>query len=490
MTSKRQADLIAVNAYWFGINLSNGIITPLLLPYLVTLLVPSNSKNTALATLRVVGLSVAMLVQPIAGLLSDRSPSRFGRRRPFILVSALLSIGFVSVIGLTPSFFPSPLDPYFLKHFEVPTAFAILLMGLVFLQFASNIGQGALQGLIPDLVPETLRGRASGIKSVLELLPSVLIVLIGPWIDQGKVGQVVGVIIIGFLVTMAITLFRVPETPLQSPPKESLREPVLRLVGLTIIFVFTTRLMIFLIQFFGQWIASVNTSLIIRIVGLGFAALVAMAGTVLIGVYYGARIGIGPEARFHQSFIWWVINRLLFLAAIGSIQGFALYYLRDALNLPNAATVTTQLLAVVAVFLIASALASGALADRVGYRKLIFIAGVTASAGTVLLLFATQVALALVSGCIIGAAVGTFMATNWALGTQLAPAEDAGRYLGISNLAGAGAGIVGAGIGGPLADYFNQSQPGLGYLVLFSIYAGLFLLSAITLFKTHSPLPK
>jgi MFS family permease len=73
------------------------------------------------------------------------------------------------------------------------------------------------------------------------------------------------------------------------------------------------------------------------------------------------------------------------------------------------------------------------------------------------------------------------MATNWALGTDLAPPGEAGRYLGISNLAGAGAGIVGAGIGGPLADFFNSLEPGLGYLVIFGMYAGLFLLSVVTL---------
>ena len=73
------------------------------------------------------------------------------------------------------------------------------------------------------------------------------------------------------------------------------------------------------------------------------------------------------------------------------------------------------------------------------------------------------------------------MATSWALGTDLVPPAEAGRYLGISNLAGAGAGIVGAGIGGPLADLFNALEPGLGYLVIFGLYAALFFLSSLAL---------
>jgi len=192
-------------------------------------------------------------------------------------------------------------------------------------------------------------------------------------------------------------------------------------------------------------------------------------------------VGIGERAREQRPFIWWVINRLLFLAAVGSIQGFAQFYLADVLKVSNPATSTTILLAVVALFLIPSALGGGRLADRYGRRRLVGAAGLGAFAGTLLLLSARSFPLVVISGCIIGLASGVFMATSWALGTDLAPPREAGRYLGISNLAGAGAGIVGAGIGGPMADFFNRLSPGLGYLVIFAIYAGLFLISALTL---------
>jgi MFS family permease len=185
-----------------------------------------------------------------------------------------------------------------------------------------------------------------------------------------------------------------------------------------------------------------------------------------------------------------VINRLLFLAAVGSIQGFAQYYLSDVLHIENPATMTTVLLGVVAVFLIGSALAGGYLADRIGRKRLVGLSGLAAAAGTLVLLFAGNLPLVLVSGSIIGVGAGTFMATNWALGTDLAPPGEAGRYLGISNLAGAGAGIVGAGIGGPMADFFNGLQPGLGYLVVFGVYGGLFLLSVAALAGIREPVRK
>jgi MFS family permease len=92
----------------------------------------------------------------------------------------------------------------------------------------------------------------------------------------------------------------------------------------------------------------------------------------------------------------------------------------------------------------------------------------------------------MVCGIIIGLSVGIFMTVNWALGTDLVPAAEAGLYLGVSNLAGAGAGVVGAGIGGPMADFFNASQRGLGYLVIFAIYGALFVLSSLTLLKVKT----
>ena len=95
-----------------------------------------------------------------------------------------------------------------------------------------------------------------------------------------------------------------------------------------------------------------------------------------------------------------------------------------------------------------------------------------------------------VIGCLIGGATGLFFTANWALGTSLVPKEEAGRYLGISNLAGAGAGAVGAYIGGPIADFFTThvpGVPGLGYVLLFAIYGTLFFLSVVALTQVRQP---
>jgi MFS family permease len=478
----RWYDHLTINIYWLGINIASGSITPVILPYLVALFVPPEAKNTYLANIRVVGLAVAMLVQPMAGMLSDRSTSRWGRRRPFILTGGILNVLFLLIVGASPLFLGSTAQ-------GVSAAYFVLLGGIVLLQVSSNIGHGALQGLIPDLVPEDQRGRSSGVKAVMELLPVFLVLVIGPLVDAGRVWVAIGIVMGSFLVTMLITMVFVHEEPLKERPAGGVGERMLRLVALTAIFVLVTRLAVWFVGYAGRALSEAGVAPGTQIALVGLAGLLGMAGSILIGVYLGAWVGIGGEARSQQSFIWWVVNRLLFLAAVGSIQGFAQYFLADVLHLPNAATMTTLLLAVVALFLLPSALLGGRLSDRVGRKRLVAYAGLIAAAGTFLLLFSRNVPLVIVSGCIIGLGTGTFYAANWALGTDLAPRQEAGRYLGISNLAGAGAGIVGAGIGGPMADFFNAVEPGLGYLVIFAIYAALFLISVATLTRVRLPAP-
>ena len=114
------------------------------------------------------------------------------------------------------------------------------------------------------------------------------------------------------------------------------------------------------------------------------------------------------------------------------------------------------------------------------------LSGVLAFLGTIILLLSPTLTVIMIGGSIVGAAIGVFFTTNWALGTDIVPKKDAGKFLGISNLAGAGAGAVGAYIGGPIADYFTASfpqTPGLGYMLIFAIYAALFLISSIVLIK-------
>ena len=112
-----------------------------------------------------------MAVQPIAGAISDRSGFSWGRRRPYILIGAILTILFLPGIG----FFGS---------------YVAIFIIYCLIQISSNMAQGPYQGFIPDLVPQGKRGVASGVRSFFNLLGGItLIRLIAPFMDRYFTGE-------------------------------------------------------------------------------------------------------------------------------------------------------------------------------------------------------------------------------------------------------------------------------------------------------------
>lgn len=88
----------------------------------------------------------------------------------------------------------------------------------------------------------------------------------------------------------------------------------------------------------------------------------------------------------------------------------------------------------------------------------------------------------LLCGSIIGAGAGVFITSNWALATDLAPQAEAGKFLGLTNLATAGAGAFSR-LTGPGLDWLNNRWPGVyyGYTALFISSAVFALLALLVL---------
>jgi hypothetical protein len=274
----------------------------------------------------------------------------------------------------------------------------------------------------------------------------------------------------------------------EEPLRESLPldwAPFLRLLLMTGLFTAIILGMREAVKAVGRLAEGVSSTTVLVVI-MGAVGLTGMVVAVTLGVWASVRISIGQAARSNPSFTWWVANRLAFLVGTTNLSGFAVYFLQGRLGYAEeqAAGPASQLMMVVGLFILVSALPSGWLSDRIGHKRLVAISGIVAALGTLILLLSPSLTPVYIGGCLIGMAAGLFFTANWALGTALVPKEEAGRYLGLSNLAGAGAGAVGAYIGGPIADYFTvqaPNQPGLGYVLLFAIYGVLFLLSVIVL---------
>jgi MFS family permease len=474
-------DFIGINLFWLGLNIRNNAVGSIFMPFLVDQFVRPEIRNTALGEMRTAGLIIAMLVQPAMGLLSDRSTSRFGRRRPFIFVGVVLDLVFLGFIAVSFSYW-------------------WLLAAVLLFQFSCNISHGPLQALIPDLVPENQRGTASAVKSIFELLPLVLLgPTVGYLVGAGKFGWAMVFTGGALLVVMLLTIFLVKEEPLKEKPDVPLGPPMLRVLGMlagiligAVAGLAAGAAIGGLAGLVTWFFADQRTALMVS-VALG--GVIAMAVAVVAGVWAGTLSTIGKEVRKQPSFSWWVVNRLMFFTAITSLQGYAPYFLMYSFKVGRevGVSMTATLITVVGLFTLASALPSGWLSDRLGQKRIISISGLLAAMGALIVLgtiWLPNLAMIYAAGSLLGLATGLFVTTNWALGTRLVPPGEAGRYLGISNLAGAGAGMIGTGIGGPVADYLNGSLPGLGYFVIFAGYGLLFLLSIASLRGISFPATK
>jgi MFS family permease len=148
----------------FGIVLA--FFTPIqnLLPRLAEQADPT-SKEAALAWITGAGAAASIVFNPLAGALSDRTTSRLGRRKPWVLYGSIAGALFIAAL-----------------------AFQSTVMGLAVVWFLCqatiNGSYAAVTATIPDQVPVPQRGLVSG------------------WVGLAStLGVVVGVALVSFLVT-------------------------------------------------------------------------------------------------------------------------------------------------------------------------------------------------------------------------------------------------------------------------------------------------
>jgi MFS family permease len=301
-----------------------------------------------------------------------------------------------------------------------------LFIGYVGLQFSSNIAHGPMQGLLPDRVPSSQLGVASSLKTFMDMFSLIIASLLaGRLLDPvSRDPTRIMLVVMGLLAVAAtITFIGVREEPTHT-------EPALHWKSV-------------LSQF---------------------------------------RIDFSENRAY-----WWLIaERLLFLVGIYGVQAFAQYYLQDVLRVPDPPKQTGDLLAALTVTLVLLVLAGGWLTDRYGAKPILIVGSLISAGGMLLMLFATDMRGLLIFGSILGAGIGLFLTSNWALANSLAPGAEAGKYLGLTNLATAGSGAL-ARLEGPALDWLNAAWPGawVGYKALFLSGALCMLLSVFLLQKIH-----
>jgi MFS family permease len=301
-----------------------------------------------------------------------------------------------------------------------------LFVGYVGLQFSSNIAHGPMQGLLPDRVPPSQLGIASSLKTFMDMLSLVAASLLaGRLLDPvtRDPAPIMLVVMTLLAISASITFFGVKEQP--SQPDER-----------------------------TDWKS-------------------------LLGQF---RIDVRENSAYWRL----IAERMLFLLGIYGMQVFAQYYLQDVLRVPDPPKQTGDLLAALTLTMVILVLVSGWLTDTYGAKRILAIGTFVSAGGMLLMLLATDMRGLTIFGSVLGAGIGLFLTSNWALANSLAPQQEAGKYLGLTNLATAGSAALSR-LEGPVLDSLNAAWPGawVGYKGLFVFGAVCILLSAFFLQKIH-----
>jgi MFS family permease len=279
----------------------------------------------------------------------------------------------------------------------------------MFLGLGNNIAVGAFSGIIPDVVPKSERGLASS------------------WMASMQQLGTIGGFVIGWL--------------LMSKGKEQ------DLVALSVI-----------------------------AAGLGLVTLITCAGTPERRLTKAAPFHFSElvecfwiDPRKHPDFGWVWITRAFFTTGWWLVQPVLQYYMRDVIGMKDPAGAVAILGGIVLLGALPTGIAGGVLSDRMGRKRIIFIAtvamAITCLGFAALSLLPQNLRLTGIYALAIfwGFGYGAYLSVDWALGTEVLPNPDeAGKDMGVWHLSMVVPQSIAAPAAGLLLKPFAQPAGGYG----------------------------
>lgn len=195
-----------LSAFWFGSNFLWIPLTTVLIQSQIDSVVAKGEQNTAIGVTLGAGGLLAMTVPPLVGAWSDRLHSRYGRRRPIMVVGSLLTIPGLVILMVADNY-PE------------------VLIGYVIIQFFFNAAGAAYAGIIPDVVPAQEVGKASGFLATMTQLGIGAGLGVTGALNGARVSYaVMGVVALASLVPTVWAAQGEGETPVPPHPKRSFGE--------------------------------------------------------------------------------------------------------------------------------------------------------------------------------------------------------------------------------------------------------------------------
>ncbi len=284
-----------------------------------------------------------------------------------------------------------------------------LILVLCGIQFAVNFATAPYQALIPDLVPKSEQGGASAWMGMSSLLGTSLgLLAYGTIFPQvGGLMRITFLVIAILLVTMLITIWRVREETVTVVANAPQEEP------------FDWR---------QAW-------------------------------------------REQRDFFWLIGSRFMINLGFYSVTEFLLYYVTDTLRAPDPQATVMKFFLISTVAGLIGNFPAGFLSDRVSKKLVVYVSLAITGVAALVFLLADSIQTATYAAWIFGAGYGAFLAVDWALATNLLPARDEARWMGIWHGAFTVPQVVAPVVGGVTAHLFNRMLgQGAGYrAVLFSV---------------------
>jgi MFS family permease len=430
----RTRRLLALNAMWLGQGAHWPPITFQLVP-VAAFMIAGGSADLLIGRVSAAGNLFALVAPILAGWLSDRTSSRWGRRRPWIVAGTavnLLGLGLLAVAGS-----------------QLTLAFAYMLVQLTF-----NLAGGAYAAVIPDVVPQADRGRASGLLGMMNALGAVIglaaVTATLAVFHETRTGVVIGyaAVAVVLLATTVVTLIAVHE-PAAKTHHEPLRvSPAALIAGSAALVAMAAWLSLLLVPLGSLWIP-------VGIVA-GAAALVAAVSALrepaIRGFFVAFRNG---------DFFWTFATRALVMMGIATIQPFLAVYFRDVIKADHPGTLAGLWGLALLAGAIVPAVIGGHLSDRIGRRKpFVYAAGALQGLVASVLLFGLIKSLFVIFalGVVFGVGYGLYVAVDWALACDVLPDRErsSGRDMGLWHIAFTLPPALAPAIFAPILHAFNE----------------------------------
>src|SRR6202521_5105555 len=458
--------LLAINAFKFG---GDGVHWTPLNTIILQVLAVAVAGSTAQGTLVVAkassaGAVFAVVVPILGGYLSDRTSTRFGRRRPWIAIGTLFNLfglGLLAGAGSVPA----------------------LIAAYLVVQISNNGAFAAYSAVIPDVVPLRQNGRASGLLNAMQQLGTVLglfalTILLSPdHLGSTHAGAVAGLWVVGICTagSAMITLAAIPEAPLQRVRSAMRVQIPTRVVvaGAAFVVAVIALEFVLLTQLSPWWFVAAGVGIVATAITIFAAAQIPQVRSTLAPLR-------------DRDFFWVLTTRFFNTFGIWTIAPYIAFFFKDVVHRKDYAFDSSLWLLAVIGGGVIPAVAGGYLSDRLGGRRKIFVyisSGMQAAVSAVLLFsLVTNLTVLYLLGVLFGLGFGAYQAVDWALACDVLPDRDnaAAKDMALFHVSFTLPQVFGPALAGQLLYHLNQS-PGnnFGYRVVFATAAVWFVLSLV-----------